>query len=750
MNEAHDMPSWGAGILCILFALAVGVALLVLIIVAATRRSRPAPKGARTVIHSCPTRAQWRDWLDNRLPARERTDFAVHLEGCLQCQRLLDDLAGADRRWSDMAQEAFTAAPPEPEFARALHELRDRPPAATTDSSLPFLQPSDEPGHLGKLDGYEILSEVGRGGMGVVLKAFDPKLQRLVAVKVLAPQLAASGPARQRFLREARAAAAVVHEHVVTIHAVEETGGTPYLVMQFVGGRSLQDRLDKSGPLEVKEILRIGMQAASGLAAAHKQGMVHRDVKPANILLENGVERVKLADFGLARTMDDASLTHSGVVTGSPLFMSPEQARGEVVDARADLFGLGCVLYAMAAGHPPFRAPTALAVLKRVCDDDPRPLTEINPEIPDWLEAIIFKLLEKHPADRFQSAAEVADLLGQHLRYLQEPDAPEPPQVNIPASAVVHAGEAKGPVAWTKHSNRTVWIVLACVLLLFVVCAGVPLFLLASFFAVEGPAPQNAAVQHSVGPAIASRDAPAMEDQTVPNLADRLDDAAFRKVDGFDYLGADFSQLPTITFRFRAKYPLGEKPAAAAGARLRDGFLIALATVNRTDNAAGPVLGSKKKWYSPQIQWSQRDPDFRERLNLIIVPEVQNLNGGRSADIVSIVVEQMPGFKVSPSQKLPLNDTAFQRDPDFTYLSADDSQWPNVVFRLRSRKPATEKDLDTRLRDRYQVKLTYLPGGKLGPLDSLRQVSRDLTPEVRSSVRQPDGRILVELAVSLL
>src|SRR5207244_2968915 len=160
--------------------------------------------------------------------------------------------------------------------------------------------------------------------------------------------------------------------HVIDIHAVDETRELPYLVMEYISGISLQERLDKSGPLELKEILRIGVQTASGLAAAHAQGLVHRDVKPANILLENGVERVKLTDFGLARAVDDASLTQSGVVPGTPQYMAPEQALGEAVDARADLFSLGSVLYALCTGHPPFRAATALAVLKRICDDTPR------------------------------------------------------------------------------------------------------------------------------------------------------------------------------------------------------------------------------------------------------------------------------------------------------------------------------------------------------------------------------------------
>src|SRR5262249_38620446 len=163
----------------------------------------------------------------------------------------------------------------------------------------------------------EILEVVGRGGMGVVLKGFDEKLHRVVAIKVLAAELAVSGTARQRFTREARAAAAVSHEHVVTIHAVEEGHPPPYLVIQLGDGVSLQEKLDEEGPPGLKEILRIGLQVAAGLAAAHAHGLVHRDVKPANILLENGVERVKLTDFGLARAVDDASLTQSGVIAGT-------------------------------------------------------------------------------------------------------------------------------------------------------------------------------------------------------------------------------------------------------------------------------------------------------------------------------------------------------------------------------------------------------------------------------------------------
>src|SRR5205823_3468621 len=194
-------------------------------------------------------------------------------------------------------------------------------PTAEISEPLGWLAPSDWPDSLGRLGSYEVKGVIGRGGMGLVVKAFDPALSRNVAIKVLSASLATCGAARRRFLREARAAAAVVHEHVVSVFAVVETAGLPFLVMEYVPGRSLQDRLDQQGPLALPEILRIGMQTAAGLAAAHAQGLVHRDVKPANILLENGVERVKLTDFGLARAAADAAVTQSGVVAGTPHYM---------------------------------------------------------------------------------------------------------------------------------------------------------------------------------------------------------------------------------------------------------------------------------------------------------------------------------------------------------------------------------------------------------------------------------------------
>jgi serine/threonine-protein kinase len=205
--------------------------------------------------------------------------------------------------------------------------------------------------------------------------------------------------------------------------------------MPYTPGDTLQKRLDDRGPLHLTEILRIGMQIAAGLAAAHAQGLVHRDIKPGNILLDSGVERVTITDFGLARAADDASLTRSGVIAGTPQYMSPEQARGNPLDGRSDLFSLGSVLYAMCTGRPPFRAETALAVLRRICDERPRPIRDLNTEIPDWLEEIVGKLHAKQPSERFQSAREVAELLKQCLAHVQHPTAvPPPPRLSRPSA----------------------------------------------------------------------------------------------------------------------------------------------------------------------------------------------------------------------------------------------------------------------------------------------------------------------------
>jgi WD40 repeat protein len=380
-----------------------------------------------TLQTSCPDRNRLQAMLDGVADDHELT---AHLDACPNCQQAIEDLARGN---TPLPFPPLISEPPVEDTAlhRVMDELKDNPAEGGPDEefTLDFLTPSERPGSIGRFGKYEVEQVVGRGGMGIVLKALDPELNRIVAIKVIAPQFAASGSMRRRFKREARAVGAICHDHVVTIHEVDTSGPLPYLVMQYVPGPSLQERLDGSGPLELKEILRIGSQAASGLAAAHAHGLIHRDVKPANILLEDDMERVKLTDFGLARTMDDVRITQTAVLAGTPQYMAPEQARGELLDPRADLFSLGCVLYAMCVGRPPFRAAAPLVVMKRVCEEKPRPIREQNPNIPRWLEAIVMKLLEKAPSARFQTAAEVSDLLGRCLAHVQQPKLVRLPEI---------------------------------------------------------------------------------------------------------------------------------------------------------------------------------------------------------------------------------------------------------------------------------------------------------------------------------
>ena len=395
-------------------------------------------------VSECPDAVRLRDLLDGMLPDADQASLTSHLDGCADCQQRLESLAVGGQPWAGVSRLSRSRLRSEPALGRAIDQLKQSlptddlslhsgictpPPVLPEEGepSLDFLAPPEQPGQLGRFGPYEVLEVLGHGGMGIVLKARDPALNRLVAIKVLAPQLAASGAARKRFAREARAAAAISHEHVVAIHAVDSTRGLPYLVMEYVPGPSLQQRLDRDGPLELEEVLRIAMQAASGLAAAHAQGVVHRDVKPGNILLEDGVERVKLTDFGLARAADDATVTQSGYLPGTPAYMAPEQASGEGVDHRSDLFSLGSVVYAMCAGRPPFRASTLHGLLLRVSNARPTPVREINPRIPEWLVEIMNKLHAKDPAQRFQSAAEAATVFAECLAHVQQPtQAPLP------------------------------------------------------------------------------------------------------------------------------------------------------------------------------------------------------------------------------------------------------------------------------------------------------------------------------------
>jgi len=408
---------------------------------------------------------QLRSLLEEDLLPQEAADCEAHLANCPRCRDKVESLIGNADWWQEAEdslrspQDRTATIPPEKLSSIAPHA-----------DILRLLGPTDNPQMLGRIGSYEIVGILGRGGMGVVFKGFDPALNRFVAIKMLAPHLAASGAARKRFEREAQAAAAIVHDHVMAIHGVADWQGTPYLVMPYVRGASLQKRIDDQGPFQLREILRIGMQTAAGLAAAHAQGLVHRDIKPANIMLASGVERVALTDFGLARAVDDATLTRTGTLAGTPQYMSPEQARGQAVDFRSDLFSLGSVLYTLCTGRPPFRAETSYGILRLITDEEPRPIQQLSPDIPVWLCTLIGRLMAKNPADRFASAEEVSKLLEKCLAYVEQPSLVALPIELLPPAPAI-APHAQAPSR--TFSKRS--IAIACGLLLAVigVCFGV-------------------------------------------------------------------------------------------------------------------------------------------------------------------------------------------------------------------------------------------------------------------------------------
>ncbi|MDB4533869.1 serine/threonine protein kinase [Vicingaceae bacterium] len=361
-----------------------------------------------------------------------------HLDSCRRCQQRLEHLAADDWWWSGGKQVLKSTA-------RAMDlsttEI-NRDGSVSNHESSEFVNSSqllDSPSHpemLGRLGDYDIERLIGSGGMGIVFKGFDRELNRPVAIKMLVPRLASNGAARRRFSREAKAAAAIGHENVVSIHRISSDNLHPYIVMPYIAGQSLQSFVDHAGPMEINDIVQIGMQIASGLAAAHEQGLVHRDVKPANILLENDCNRVLITDFGLARAEDDASLTRTGIVAGTPHYMSPEQADGKPIDARSDLFSLGSVMYFLATGRPPFRADSTMAVLKKICHEPVADLRDLNSEVPEPLTRVIHRLLEKDPSDRYTSATKVVDVLKSYLAHRQHPTEYRAPAIKRPGSLI--------------------------------------------------------------------------------------------------------------------------------------------------------------------------------------------------------------------------------------------------------------------------------------------------------------------------
>ena len=376
-------------------------------------------------------------------------ELSRHLDGCSACRELLEQSVAEESGWQEVS-EALSDSHIQPgqsdaewlehsglaattRLSDTKQKVQDASQLLTTLSLDGLLSPTDEPRSAGRIGNFEVLGLVGAGGMGVVLKALEPALDRIVAIKILAPHLASSKSARKRFAREARAAAAVIHENIIPIYQVAEWNELPYLVMPYHPEPTLGQRIADDGPLELEAILSIAMQVARGLAAAHSQGLVHRDVKPANILLSKGTERAIITDFGLARSADDASLTNTGILAGTPHYMSPEQARGEKVDSKSDLFSLGSVLFAMVSGSPPVNFEQGTETIERIrrTDLDALPETE---NCPAWMIRLIRWLHAADRRNRPESSEAVAEILEQCLAHMRQPD-----QVAVPEVLLQHA-----------------------------------------------------------------------------------------------------------------------------------------------------------------------------------------------------------------------------------------------------------------------------------------------------------------------
>jgi Leucine-rich repeat (LRR) protein/tRNA A-37 threonylcarbamoyl transferase component Bud32 len=418
------------------------------------------------VIASCPDRDVLERLMLGRIAGPEGEQLAQHLEGCERCAAAALTLGAEDTLTEATRGRSTAEGAPDADVVRGLVESLRRlgPPAAagqTTADETPnpehadageqtydFLAPPQAPDEIGRLGPYRVLKVLGSGGMGVVFQAEDVDLKRTVALKVMRAEAARKPRARERFLREARAAAALEHEHVVTIYQVGEERGVPFLAMQWLKGMTLEEQLRRSGPPSVAQVLCLGRQIARGLAAAHARGLVHRDIKPSNLWLETlpgepGASatggHVKILDFGLARAADDdAHLTQSGTVVGTPSYMAPEQARGERVDSRCDLFSLGVVLYRLCTGRLPFGSKNTMAVLSALATNTPQPVGQVNPAMPPKLAELVMQLLAKDAAGRPAAASEVAD----RLQGMEQAGEPSPTKAGPPAPAPTPAARS--------------------------------------------------------------------------------------------------------------------------------------------------------------------------------------------------------------------------------------------------------------------------------------------------------------------
>jgi serine/threonine protein kinase/regulation of enolase protein 1 (concanavalin A-like superfamily) len=410
-------------------------------------------------VTSCPDSRVLERLALGQMSPLEVEQLAVHCEKCEKCIQAIQQIRGADTLVSAMSAQGTIVEPAHNPAIAALvarlKALRRQDAAAIEEATVPpssvntplseppdtlphesstnldFLAPAQQKDEIGRLGNFRVLKVLGQGGMGVVLQAEDTGLHRLCALKVMLSEVARRPEMKERFLREARAAAQIEHDHIVPIYQVAEDRGVPFIAMPFLKGSTLEDWMQTKqrtrAPITVANILKLGREMAKGLSAAHELGLVHRDIKPANIWLDSTVGgRVKILDFGLARLTSSGEanpdrkvgggdLTQSGMIMGTPAYMAPEQAQGkkDLIDGRTDLFSLGCILYRLCTGQQPFKGDDMISTLVAVAMENPTPPSEVNPEIPQPLSDLVMKLLEKKPEDRPESAKEVVKIVQQ-------------------------------------------------------------------------------------------------------------------------------------------------------------------------------------------------------------------------------------------------------------------------------------------------------------------------------------------------
>lgn len=402
-------------------------------------------------VQICPDESTLGQLLLGKLSGEQQKTVEAHLENCAECARRAETLQADDEFVNELRRLSATAREVEQTIGAdsgRIQEVLDTVQHSManqetvwghetqveanpshrvsakrvhTSAELDLLSPAWSGDELGWLGQYKVMEVLGSGGMGVVYRAEDTSLKRTVALKAMKPAIAANPEAKHRFLKEAEATAAIEHDNIVTIYQVGEDHGIPFFAMQFLKGESLGTRSERVSRMSQAEVIRIGREIAEGLSAAHSRGLIHRDIKPDNIWLQEGTDRVRIVDFGLVRSSEeDAGLTQSGTVLGTPKYMAPEQARGETVDHRCDLFSLGCVLYRLLAGKAPFEGSNLTATLIAVTQRDAEPVENLVSNVEPSLAALIAKLLSKDRESRHASAKEVADQLRSIENKLQD------------------------------------------------------------------------------------------------------------------------------------------------------------------------------------------------------------------------------------------------------------------------------------------------------------------------------------------